>query len=231
MTTTPRVRLFSGLALKESLETSILPAFRERHQVDIDATYEPTTVLVDLIGAGARPDVVVGVRGALRQLALTGLIEASSITPIVRSGLGVAVAAGTPWPAIDTVDAFRSSILGARAVAYSRSGASGIYFADLLDRWGIREEVDARATILDKGFTAEALTDGRADLAVQQLSELATVAGIDIVGPFPPEVQSYVELDAGARVGAAPAATALIAHLVAPEAVAAFGRARMEPGS
>lgn len=231
MNATQHVQLFSGLALKETLEDSVLPAFRQEHQVELEATYEPTTVLVELMNSGARPDVLVGVRSAVRGLAEAGLIDAKTITPIVRSGLGLAVAAGTPWPAIETVDEFTSAIRAARSVCYSRSGASGIYFGDLLDRLGIRAEVDARATILDKGFTAEALVDGRATLAVQQLSELATVRGIEIVGPFPPEVQSYVELDAGAGVGATPAARALIAHLVAPPAVAAFGRARMDPGS
>ena len=37
---------------------------------------------------------------------------------------------------------------------------------------GIASEVNARATIVPQGFTAERLVSGEADLAVQQISEL-----------------------------------------------------------
>lgn len=231
MTPAPLLQLFSGLALKDTLEDGLLAAFCERHGVTIDARYEPTSVLVELIQAGARPDVLIGVRTALQRLAAEGLLGSNSLRPVVRSGLGVAVAGGAPHPVIDSEAQFRRAVLGARAVAYSRSGASGIYFGELLSRWAVTNEVNSRAVIFDKGFTAEALVDGRADIAVQQLSELATVGGIEIVGPFPAAAQHYVELDAGAHRDAAPVATALIDYLRGPEAVNAFRRAQMEPVS
>ena len=53
---------------------------------------------------------------------------------------------------------------------------------------GIAAEINARATS-SAGFTAERLVDGEADIAVQQLSELKQVAGVEVVGPLPLHLQ------------------------------------------
>lgn len=222
------VSLFSGLAVKDILEDSVLPAFRAKHGTEVAATYEPTKVLSDLIADGARPDVMLGVGSALQQLAADDVLAAGSLSPLVRSGIGVAVAPDADAPSIETVDELVAAIRGARSVAYSRTGASGAHFAALLERWGITDEVNARATILGKGFTAEALLDGRADLAVQQVIELASVEGAQIVGPLPADAQHYVELWVGAGADAGPAAKELLQFLCSPTAADAYAAAGLE---
>ena len=201
--------LFSGLALKDVLEDSVLPMFHREHGHEVTATYEPTKVLADLVSAGQRPDVFIGVVGTVRQMADDGVL--GDVEPLVLSGIGVAVPADHPRPRIDTVEHLVHTITSARSVAYSRTGASGAHFADLLERLGIAEEVNARAYIMPKGFTGEALLDGRADLAVQQIIELASVEGIQIVGPLPDEAQHHVEgwVGLGSHTGAEPAARAV----------------------
>ena len=116
---------------------------------------------------------------------------------LARSFVGFAVKAGAVRPDIATKEALRSALLGARSVAYSRLGASGIFFAQLIADLGIASEVNARATIVPQGFTAERLVTGEADLAVQQISELKQVTGIDIVGPIPPLLQDPGVFSAG----------------------------------
>jgi len=74
-------------------------------------------------------------------------------------------------------------------------GASGIYFAQLIERLGIAE-INARATVTS-GFTAEKLVSAEADLAVQQISELKLVDGVEIVGPIPPTLQTPAVFSAG----------------------------------
>ena len=91
----------------------------------------------------------------------------------------------------------RAALLGARSVAYSRIGASGILFAQLIERLGIAAEINARAMIIPQGFTAERLVSGEADLAVQQISELKQVGGIEVVGPIPHELQTPAVFSAG----------------------------------
>ena len=53
------------------------------------------------------------------------------------------------------------------------------------------------------GFTAERLVSGEADLAVQQISELMVVDGIEVIGPLPPGVQTEAMFSAGLLTDAA----------------------------
>ena len=82
-------------------------------------------------------------------------------------------------------------------MAYSRIGASGIFFAQLIERMGIASEINARAHIVPSGFTADRLLTGEADLAVQQISELKQVGGVEVVGPIPHHLQSPAVFSAG----------------------------------
>ena len=105
--------------------------------------------------------------------------------------------AGAVHPDIATEPALRAALLGTRSVVYSKIGASGILFAQLIERLGIAAEVNARAVVIPSGFTAERLVTGEADLAVQQISELKQVAGIEVVGPIPHELQIPAVFSAG----------------------------------
>ena len=116
-------------------------------------------------------------------------------------------------------------------MAYSRNGPSGIYFAKLLPELGIAEQVNEHATVVDQGFTALALLDGRADLALQQMSELLFVPEAKIAGPIPLDVQHYTEFSAGVGVRAKKSADAgsLLTFLGAEFALAAYSDAGLEP--
>ncbi|MFH9425698.1 substrate-binding domain-containing protein [Streptomyces sp. NPDC017529] len=224
------VSLFSALAVKKVLDEGLLDAFSDRTGIAVDSVYEPTNVLLKKIEDGARPDVVLGVTGTLEDLAASGVLSASSLRPVARAGIGVAVAPGAEAPGIGSTDALVTALTSARSVAYSRTGASGVYFAALLERLGIAGEVNARATVIEKGFTARALTDGRADLAVQQLSELRIVPEAKIVGPLPDDVQHYTPLSVALGAGSEgrPEARALLDHLTGGPALDAYRAAGLD---
>jgi molybdate transport system substrate-binding protein len=171
------VTLFSGLAVQEPVERVVLPLFREQYGAEVETTFEPTTVLVDLLRSGRRPDVVIAVRETLADLVREGFVAGESVNPLVRAGLGIAVRAGAHSPQVNTLPEFVSLLLSARSVAYSRAGASGIYFSGLLDRLGIGDQVNRTATVIPKGYTGECLLDGRADVAIQQLLSSASSPG------------------------------------------------------
>lgn len=223
------VTLYSGLAVKGVLEARVLPAFTVETGIEVQPTYEPTKVLEKLVSEGARPDVFLGVAPTVQQLAAAEVLDEGNLQPLVRSGIGLGVAPGASGPRIGTVEELVDALRSARSVAYSRTGASGIYFAGLLDRLGIADEVNERATTLAGGFTGEALLDGRADLAVQQIIELKAVEGVHVVGPLPDEVQQHVELWAGAATGAPAAAQGLLTFLTSPAAVRAYGEVGLDP--
>ena len=136
-------------------------------------------------------------REGLDALANEGSVIRETCVDLARSFVGLAVKTGHPHPDIATEPALRAALLAARSVAYSRIGASGILFAQLIERMGIASEINARALIIPQGFTAERLVTGEADLAVQQISELKQVARIEIVGPIPYELQSPAVFSAG----------------------------------
>ena len=190
------VSLFSGLVIQGAVNEAIAPAYKAATGVELLLHFDPTTVLMTRILGGERGDVIVAIDKNIDELIAAGIVSERGRVPLVRTGMGIAVRAGAAKPDISTVLAFKRSLLDARSVAYSRTGASGIYFAALIERLGIAEEINAHATIIEKGLTAETLLTGAADIAVQQLSELATVADVDVVGPLPADVQHFTEFSA-----------------------------------
>jgi molybdate transport system substrate-binding protein len=116
-------------------------------------------------------------------------------------------------------------------VAYSRIGASGIFFAQLIERMGIAAEVNARACIVPSGFTAERLVTDEADLAVQQISELMQVAGIEVVGPIPLQLQTPAVFSAGRLAASrrAAQADALVKYLASPAVAPALRESGLVP--
>jgi molybdate transport system substrate-binding protein len=159
-----------------------------------------------------------------------GAVVASSKIDLARSYVGLAVKAGDSHPDISTENALISTLLAARSVAYSKIGASGIYFAELIQRLGIAAEINAKATIT-AGFTAERLVTGEADLAVQQLSELKQVAGVELIGPIPLTLQTAAIFTGGRMASSenADQADALLTYLASPEIAPVLRESGLEP--
>lgn len=225
------VQLYSGLALQQVLERDVFPGIIETLGAPVTRVYEPTRVLVSQIADGARPDVMIGVAQSLLELTSGSdpVLAADTVRPLVRSGLGLAVPPGQALPDIGSKTAFVEALLSAEHVAYSATGASGVYFASLLEELDIADEVNRSACVVSKGFVAETLLDGRADLAVQQVVELNTIQGIRIAGPFPAEVQHYVELSIALAPSASAAAGNLYEALQSAAAAAAYRAVGLEP--
>lgn len=168
------------------------PAFEQRtgHRLVIDT--DTAGGLQKRIGGGEVFDVVVSTPASLHPVAAQLAPEPPQ--PLARVGIGVAVKAGSPLPDIGTVDAFRALVLRARAVAMvdpAAGGTSGVYLFRLYERWGIAEQVRAKAVLVPGGHSAEKVADGQAEIAIQQMSELLPVKGVTVVGPLPAEVQNY----------------------------------------
>ena len=190
------VRVLSTLALKGAV-SSLAEQYVATGGAPIAADFAPTLALLDRLRAGEAADVVILTREGLAEVVREGRVASASCVDLARSYVGLAVKAGEPHPDISTEAALRAALLGARAVAYSRLGASGILFAKLIERLGIAAEINAKAQIIQQGFTAERLVTGEADLAVHQISELKQVGGIEVVGPIPYELQTPAVFSAG----------------------------------
>jgi molybdate transport system substrate-binding protein len=159
------LRVLSTLALRGAVR-SLAGEYEAASGFRIDADFAPTLALIDRLQKGETADVVILTREGLAGLAAAGEVDPGSCIDLARSHVGLAVRAGTPHPDIATEDALRATLLSARSIAYSGLGASGIFFARLIEQMGIAPEINGRATIVPQGFTAERLTSGEADLAV-----------------------------------------------------------------
>jgi molybdate transport system substrate-binding protein len=222
------VKLFSTIAVKKALDDVILDAFTAKTGITVEGVYDPTVQLLRRIDAGETFDVMIGVTNSFDSLG--HLVDLTSRRNVARSGIGLAVPADANIPDISTTDTFVQTLLNARSVAYSVTGASGIYFAELLNRLRIADAINAKATIIEKGFIANALVDGRADVAIQQLSELLFVPEAQIAGPFPAEVQQYTEFSAALALEAVEnaEARAFLEFLTSAEANEAYAQTLLD---
>jgi molybdate transport system substrate-binding protein len=173
--------VLSTLAMKGVLEEAAPPGASIR--------YHSTQALLEAIAGGEQADVVILTSEGIDKLGVPGKIDVGS------SGVGLAVRAGARKPDISTVAALEKALLSAASVAHSRSGASGLYFAGLLEKRGWDRKLKKRV-IVEKGPVAAVVASGEVELGVQLLCELAPVKGIDIVGPFPDEVQNFSRFSA-----------------------------------
>jgi molybdate transport system substrate-binding protein len=224
------VRVLSTLALMGAVR-SLAGRYQASGGARIDADFAPTLGLLERLRGGESADVVILTKQALDDLAAKGTVVAASCADLARSFVGIAVKAGSDHPDIATEHALRATLLGARSVAYSRIGASGILFAQLIERMGIASEINARARIIPSGFTAELLVSGEAELAVQQISELKQVAGVEVVGPIPHHLQMPAVFSAG-RLSASKRpvqSDALLKYLASPEVAPVLRDSGLEP--
>jgi molybdate transport system substrate-binding protein len=164
-------------------------------------TGHKVTIENDTAGAVARRvrdgeyvDVVVMPPGVMGPLLGSRLVE-SSAKALARVGIGVSIKQGAPVPDISTVDAFKQSLLKARAIAYTdpaSGGTAGTYLANLFEKMGIAAELKPKTVLVKGGLAGETLISGEADIAMQPASELLAVPGTVLVGPIPLEVQTYI---------------------------------------
>jgi molybdate transport system substrate-binding protein len=224
------VRVLSTLALKGAVQ-SIAGQYESANGVRIYADFAPTLALLERLRRGESADVVILTREGLDGLAREGSVVEGSCVDLARSYVGIAVKAGAAHPDIATEPALRAALLAARSVAYSRLGASGILFAQLIERLEIAPDINARAVIIPQGFTAERLVTGEADLAVQQISELKQVAGIEVVGVIPRELQTPAVFSAGRMSASDKIAQSeqLLRFLASPEVAPVLREAGLEP--
>ena len=224
------LRVLSTLAVKGAF-AELAELFQSATGINVDADFAPTLGLLERLRGGEAADVVILTREGLDEMAAERRVAAASCVDLARSYVGIAVKAGRAHPDISTEAALRTALTQARAVACSRIGASGILFAQLIVRLGIAHIVNAHAVIIPSGLTAERVVADEADLAVQQISELKQVAGVEVVGPIPHELQVPAIFSAGRMaITDKPAQSEqLLVFLRSPEAALVLREAGLEP--
>jgi molybdate transport system substrate-binding protein len=174
---------------------------------------------------GEPADVVIMAREGLNDLLAEGRIAAGTDVDLARTPLGVSVRAGAPKPDISTVDTFKKTLLRAKSITFP-SSTTGIYMmTKMFPELGILSAIEGKIT--HTGVSAVA--SGESEIAIQPVSELLHVPGVEFVGTLPAEIQ-YVSVFSAAIVANSNelgASKRLIAFLVSEDARKAIEKSGM----
>jgi molybdate transport system substrate-binding protein len=152
-------------------------------------------------------DLVITNTDVVDQLAANGTVAANGKTLLMISKVAVAVKAGAPRPDVSTPDKLKAALMAAKTVGYSQ-GTSGQHFQTVIQRLGIADAVKAKGVVVQGRPVGAAIASGEAEIGIQQVAELRPVAGVDVIGELPPELQKQIPYSAGVGAKAKDAATA-----------------------
>ena len=141
----------------------------------------------------------------------------------------MAIKKGAPRPDLSTVESVKRALIAATSVAYVGQGATAVIVKGIFERLGIAAEMQAKTKLVL--FAAQAVAAGEAELGFTQISEILPVAGAELAGPLPAELQVYTTFGTAvsARSPQPDAARSFIAFLTTPAAAAVIKAAGMEP--
>jgi molybdate transport system substrate-binding protein len=230
LTQAAEVRVLASNALTDVME-ELVPAFERASGHKVLATYDPTNGVLSKIKNGESFDSVIIIKQSVEDLQASGKVVAGSQVDIARTSMGIAVRANVPKPDISSIEAFKRTLLSAKSIARSEIGASGIYFTQVLEKLGIAEAVKPKLrTVQGATRTADLVANGEAEIAVQMMSELLPVTGVQVVGPLPGDLYYEIILTGGVSSGAKEpaAATALMRFLSSPAAAPVLRKKGME---
>ena len=217
------IQLFVSNSLRGVLG-ELIPQFERESGHRVSISYDPAKVMMERIARGETADLVILGGSAIDDLVKAGKVDGGSRRPVASCGVGIAVLAGAVKPDIGSVEALKKALLAASSVAWTQEGASGMYFSKLIERLGIAKQMHAKAVRQPGGLIGELVAARKAELAVQQIPELMAVAGIELAGPLPQEIQVTTVSAAGIFTGAREpgAARALLDYLTSPAAAKVF---------
>lgn len=208
--------------------------FERRSGHKIEQLLRPDDMPVHIkqkIDSGIAFDAAFVVPGVMDQLLREGRVSADTRTKFLRVPIGVAVRAGAANPDIQSAEAFKRAMLSAKSIAYLKAGTSGPYLDGLFERFGITQEIRAKAKRTETDTVGELVAAGEAEIGVTAIATLMATPGLHIVGPLPREIQSYVDFEGAVSTSTSipTIAKELIEFVTGPAAIAVIKAKGMQP--
>ena len=226
------VTILSGGAVKSGI-TAVTAAFEKATGDKIVADYAPMAPLLKKLEAGATPDVVFFTADVMAEVKANGWIVPDSVVEVGRVEIGVAIPENAVPPDISTPEAFKATLLKAKAIAMINpaNGTSGKHLAKVFEDLGIAEALKPKLKLADQGYAVAPVGTGEADIGLQQITEILPVKGVKLAGPVPAALQKEtIYLGAiGSKAKNAEAAKRLLAFLRTTESRAAFAKQGYKP--
>jgi molybdate transport system substrate-binding protein len=209
------LRVLASNGVKSAME-ELLPQCERATERRLAIRFNSSTSLKQSIETGEEFDVVIATSDLVDALIKDGRIQPGSRSGVARSGIGVGIRAGAARPDISTPEALKRTLQNAKSITYAQDGSSRPHIANMLDRFGIAEAMKSK-TILEPGSirSTARVAQGDAELVITLISEILPIQGIELLGPLPDSLQSYVAFAAGvgAKSADSQAAKALIGFL------------------
>jgi molybdate transport system substrate-binding protein len=228
------IRVLSSVALTSALN-QIAPSFEQTTGNKLNIGYSLIADIRKRILDGETADVIILSRPVMDELDKQVKFTSSSITNIAGTPVALAIRAGASKPDISTVDALKRTLLAAKSIAYAdpaKGGAAGVYFARVVDRLGIADELKSKTILVPGAQAPELVAKGEAEIGVAQTSEIVPVAGAEVLGPLPGEFASTTLFAAGigANTKVPEVAKSLIQFLTGPVARPVLSTKGFQPG-
>ena len=232
------LKVLSAFGMQSVME-DLGPKFERATGHKLTISFATGGATVKRVQGGEAADVVITLRQGIDTLVTDGKAPAGKVTVLARSGIVVVVRKGAPKPDILSPDALKRTLIAAKSISYvdpASGGASGIHFAKVLDRLGIANEMKSKTVFPNPKTPAEVgvlVANGEAEIGVHVIQEVMSVAGIDVVGPLPGDLQNTIVFAAAIMASPkdAEASKALVNFLRTPEAAAVIKAKGMEPAT
>ena len=224
------IKIFCTRAIATVLD-KVGPEFERTTGHRLNVTTDIAIRMVQRIRAGESFDFLVAAPGQIDELIKEGKIIPETRATLTRSGIGVEVRAGAFKPDISSLEAFKRTLLSAKSIGYLKEGQSGVYLTGMLERLGIAEAIKSKVTRPETDIVSELVAKGEIELGMVVITQIMTTPGVELVGPLPPEVQSYITFSAGVSTASPEpnAAKELIRFLGGPTALPVIRAQGMEP--
>jgi molybdate transport system substrate-binding protein len=228
--TAAEISVLSGAGPMPEVLGTLAPMFERASGHKVKLTFKAVPAIVKDVKEGAGVDLMFADPGVIDDLIKDGAIAAGGNTRIMLSRVGVAVRQGAAKPNIATADGLKAALVAAKTVGYSQ-GTSGQHFLTVVQRLGLTDVIKSKAVVVQGRPVGAAVASGEAEIGVQQVAELLPVAGIDLIGPLPGDLQKIIVYAAGvpAKAKEAEAAKALVRFLASEAAVSKLKQMGMDP--
>jgi len=208
------------------------PGFEQATGHKLTVVTDVAAVMKRRIEANEPFDLAVLVNFQTDDLIKSGKLLADTRADVMKAGIGVAVRRGAPKPDISTVDAFTRTLLAAKSITYLKEGASTLHLDKVFARLGIADALKDKTIKPATESVSEMVAAGEAELGIIVIPNILSVPGAELVGPIPPELQSYIVFTAAvsAQTPNRQAARDVIKLITGPAAVPVIKGKGMDPG-
>src|SRR5215471_13483872 len=125
----------------------VIPVFEATSGRKFRIEYASTIEIAQRIVGGENADFVVASRAGIDKLMAANKVREGGQFDLGGSQIVVAVPTGRTAPDISTVEGVKNALLAAKTISYTdpaSGGPSGIHMAQVLERLGISEQVNAK---------------------------------------------------------------------------------------